>query len=97
MKIMKPKQLGHYIGNSQYEEGTTVLNPKDYEILKEISCVLNHGQGDYLDGLLNCYSRKGLVDFLFDNTRAQTQSCSIDAMKAIKVNSLIEELVVTLY
>lgn len=54
---------GNALGEPQYEEGKTTLNQEQRVIVKKLSKLLNYGQDDYLDNLVQSYSPKGFIDF----------------------------------
>lgn len=85
-------QKGHFVSESQFEDGKTVLSLEQLVTLKKLSRVLNNGQDDYLDGFLSVYSPRGLKDLLSVQVRTALESDTIDSLGALKAYELIEAL-----
>ncbi|WP_084245252.1 hypothetical protein [Planomicrobium okeanokoites] len=92
MNILKPKQLGHFVGEPQFEEGKTTVSSEGREILKELSRMLNHGYDDYYVGLLDSYAYVGLIDYLSAQVRAKLMNETIDAQEAWTAYEVIKKL-----
>lgn len=92
MKKSKVIDKGIFVGEPQLEEGKTILNEKQLNELRELSRILNYGEEDYHDGLLNSYSSKGLIDLLSIDVRGKLKSGTIDSEQAHQAFSLINSL-----
>lgn len=92
MKKSEIVQKGHFVSESQFEGGKTVLGSEKLVTLRELSRVLNNGQDDYLDGFLSLYSPRGLKDLLLVQVRTALKYDTIDSLGALKAYELIEAL-----
>lgn len=94
MNTSKIRYLGPHIKKpEQFEEGKTILNTEQHEVLKTLSYVLGNGYDNHLEGLLPHYTFKGLVDWLGAQTRTLLTNQTITADQAYKSYGLIEKLI----
>lgn len=86
------KFKGNALGEPQYEEGKTTLNQEQWVIVKQLSKILNYGQDDYLDNLVQSYSPKGFIDLLRTDVSVKLESTTINGTQADEAYLLIDTL-----